>query len=118
MKCPKRLFDSIACDSISPFRPSSKGNTYVLTCMCLLMNYPIAVSILNNMAKLLSKPEHVYATIGCSLTLITGNGKEPKNELFQKLGKELGIKHQFFYSLPSKIKWHFRKIPFMSKGLC
>ena len=38
---------------------------------------------------------HVYATFSGSLTIITNNGKEFKNELFQKAANKLDIKHQF-----------------------
>ena len=41
-------FDSIACDFVGLFHPpSSKGNSYILTCMCHLTNYPIPISIPN-----------------------------------------------------------------------
>ena len=44
----RRPFDSIACDMAGPFHPpSSKGNSYILTCMCLLTSYPIAIPIPN-----------------------------------------------------------------------
>ena len=36
----RRPFDSIACDLVGPFPPpSSNGNSYILTCMCLLTYY-------------------------------------------------------------------------------
>ena len=39
--------------------------------------------------------QYIYATFGGSLTLVKDNGKELKNELFQKVASELGIKSQF-----------------------
>ena len=42
MKPPKRPFNSITFSQIGPFHCSSKGNKYVLTCMCL-MSYLIAI---------------------------------------------------------------------------
>ena len=42
----KRPFDNMACD-LTGFltTPSSKVNSYVLTCMYLLTNFPLAVLI-------------------------------------------------------------------------
>ena len=39
--------------------------------------------------------QHIHATFGGSLTQIMNNGKEFKNELFQKAASEPEIKHQF-----------------------
>ena len=63
---------------IEPFQPKSKGNTYILICMCLLMNYPIAIPISNKTSKTVAQAylQYVYATFGGSLTLMTDSGKE------------------------------------------
>ena len=55
IKLPKRSFGFIALDLIGSFHPSSKENTYVLTCMCLLTNYPIRIPIPDKTAEQLSK---------------------------------------------------------------
>ena len=39
--------------------------------------------------------KHVYATFSSSLTVITDNSKEFKNDLLKELAEELGIKLQF-----------------------
>ena len=94
----RRPFNSIACDLVGPFHPSSsKGNSYILTCICLLTNYPIAIHIPNKQAKtdIQAWPQNVYATFGGSLIMITDNGKEFKNDLFKKVTEEWGLKHQF-----------------------
>ena len=52
----RRLFDAIASDLAGPSHPLSlKGNSYILTCMCLLTNYPIAIPIPNKQAETSSK---------------------------------------------------------------
>ena len=77
-------------------------------CMCLLINYPIAISIPDKFIY----PQHIYSTFGGSLNPNKEQQKRIKNEFFQKTASKLGIKHQFFKSSPPKIKWHFRKIHF------
>ena len=63
--------------------------------MCLLTNHPKAKPILSKTAETVVQVYlwQVYPTFGGSLTLITDNGKELKNELFRKI--VLGMKHQF-----------------------
>ena len=79
MKLPKRPFYSIALYLIE-LLPSSRGNTYVLTCIGLLKNYPIAISILDETAETVVQAylQHIYAIFGRSLTLIMDNGKIEK----------------------------------------
>ena len=94
----KRPLDSIACDLVGPFHPhSSKGNSYILTCMYLLTSYPIAIPIANKQAETIIQAylQNIYTTFGRSLTMITDNGKEFKNDLFKKVAEKLGIKHHF-----------------------
>ena len=65
--------------------------------MCLLTNYPIAIPIPNKQVETIVHAylQNKYTTIGSSLTMITDNGNEFKNDLFEKGADELGIKHQF-----------------------
>ena len=58
----RRPFDSIACDLVVPFHPpSSKGNSYILTCICLLTNYSIAIPIPNKqMEKIVQAYLQIY----------------------------------------------------------
>ena len=68
--------------------------------MCLLTNVPIAVPIPNETAETVVQAylQDVYTTFAVSLTLITNNEKEFKNDFFLKVGNKLGIKHQFISS--------------------
>ena len=73
MKLPHRQFDTIACNSIGPFTPSSfKGKSYILTCMCLLTNFPFAIPIPIKLAETIIKAylQHIHAIFSNSLTLI------------------------------------------------
>ena len=90
-------FDSISYGLVWPFHPlSSKCNSYILLCMCLLTNYPIAIPIPNKQAETIVQTylQNICTTFGRSLTMITDNGKEFKNDLFKKVTDKFGIKHQ------------------------
>ena len=90
MNPDKRPFASIAYDLVSPIHPSSsKGDSYILTHMCLLMNYPIIIPVPNKSAESVIQAymKEVYTTFGGLLTVITDNGKEFKNQVFQKVEK-------------------------------
>ena len=69
----KRIIDSIVSDLIGPSHLSSKGNTYVLACICLLTSYPTAIPIPSKTNEMVAQDclQHIYATFGGSLTLIT-----------------------------------------------
>ena len=87
----RRPFESIACDLVGPFHPPSlKGNSYILTCMCLLTNYPIAIPIPYTKLETIIQAllQNIYTTFGRSLTMITDNIKE-----FKKVSDKFGIKH-------------------------
>ena len=82
-------------------------------CLYLLMNYTITIP---NKTCVKAYLQHIYATVGGSLTIIMDSGKEFKNELFQKCAMKLGIKHQFsspHHPQPSGIL----EIPFSSKSM-
>ena len=93
MKPGKRPFDSILCNLFSCFHsPSSKGKSYVL--MCVPSNYlpnsgPHTKEIHKNNHTSISKT--CIHHFGDSLTMMLDNGKEFRNELFQKLAGKLDI---------------------------
>ena len=67
---------------------------------------PHCIPILNKEVDMIVQAylQYIYTTFGRSLTMITENGKESKNDLFKKVADELGIKHNFSstYHPPSK----------------
>ena len=66
--------------------------------MCFLTNYPIAVPIPNKSTETFIQAylQHVYAIFGSALTCVTDSVMEfLKNELYQTVAEELGIKHQY-----------------------
>ena len=115
-KKPFRFHSMQPCWSLSPL--SSKGNSCILTYMCLLTIYPIAIPMHDKSSETVIQAylKHVYATVRCSLMMITNNGKQFKNELFQRVAEELNIK-QIFKPIPSTIKGYPGKIPLLPECL-
>ena len=84
IKPPKRPLDSIALEVIVTFHLSSKENTYVPTCMCPLLNFPITIPIPDKTA-VKAYLQHIYAIFGGHLTLITDNGNNLKRNSSKKV---------------------------------
>ena len=40
--------------------------------------------------------DHVYAKFGGSLKILSGNGTEFKNKLFEEIAKELGVEYKLY----------------------
>ena len=77
----KRPSNSISCDLDCPFHlTSSKGNSYILTCICPLTNYPTAIPLQDTHAEIVLQAylKQVYAAFVGSLTMITDNSKDFK----------------------------------------
>ena len=75
------------------------------------MDYPIEILTQDETLETVVQVylQNAYTTSGGTLTLITNNDKEFKNELFQNVAFELGIK---------KNALAFWKMPFISKSQC
>ena len=78
MKTPCGHFIAVACDVTGSFTPPSyESDSYVLTSMQLLTNFPLAIPISDKSAEMVAQTylTHVYATFGGFLTLIVGNDR-------------------------------------------
>ena len=87
--------DFIAMDLIGEFHlPSSQGNRYALTGVCMLTGFTWCIPIKSKKATDVARAymQHVYSILGGSTKILTDNGTEFKNEVFkgvlQKLGTE------------------------------
>ena len=87
--------DFIAMDLISEFHPpSSQGNRYALTGVCMLTGFTWCIPIKSKKATDVARAylQHVYSILGGSTKILTDNGTEFKSEVFrevlQKLGRE------------------------------
>ena len=85
--------DFIAMDLIGEFHPpSSQGNHYALTGVCMLMGFTWCIQIKLNKAADVARAymQHVYSVLGGSTKILTDNGTEFKNEVFRDMLQRLG----------------------------
>ena len=89
----------ISMDLIGEFHPpSSKGNRYALTVICMFTGYTFCIPIPNKMAKTVLKAymDNVYCQFGGSLKILSNNGTEFKNKLMEEVSKELGVEYKIY----------------------
>ena len=92
----------ISMDLIGEFHPpTSKKHRYALTVICMLTGYVFCVPLKTKTAEEVIQAyiDHVYARFGGSLKILSDNGTEFKNKLFEQVGKELGVEYKL-YTLP------------------
>ena len=85
--------DFIAMDLISEFHsPSSQGNCYTLTGVCMLTGFTWCIPIKSKKAVDVARAymQHVYSVLGGSTKILTDNGTEFKNEVFRDMLQKLG----------------------------
>ena len=85
--------DFITMDLIGEFHPpSSNGNGYALTGVCMLTGFtwciPIKLKKASDVAR--AYMQHVYSVLGGSMKILTDNGTEFKNEVFKEMLQSLG----------------------------
>ena len=85
--------DFIAMDLIGEFHPpSSQGNRYALTGVCMLTGFtwciPIKLKKATDVAR--AYMQHVYSILGGSMKILTDNGTEFKNDVFKEVLQKLG----------------------------
>ena len=92
-----RPFDKIAMDLVTDFTKSNKGNKHILTIIDLLTGWPEAIPILNKSADTITKAfiRHYLPRHMCPQFILSDNGTEFKNQIFNKVTKDLGIKRIF-----------------------
>ena len=110
----------ISMDLIGDFIPSSKGNKYALTIICMLTGYTFCIPIPSKKASdvVTAYVDNVYAKFGGSKKILSDNGTEFKNQLFEKVAKELGVEFKCYTcSISPTIKWENRRIPSFLEGM-
>ena len=92
----------ISMDLIGEFSPPSKGGyRYALTVICMLLGVCLLCPLKNQSAVevLQAYIDNLYAKFGGSLKMLSDNGTEFKNKLFEDISKQLGVKYKK-YTLP------------------
>ena len=95
---PMAPMEFISMDLIGDFTPSSKGNKYALTVICMLTGYTFCIPIPSKKASdvITAYIDNVYSKFGGSKKILSDNGTEFKNQLFEKIAKELGVEFKFY----------------------
>ena len=80
------------------YPPSRSGHKYALTMICMLTGHVFCISIKTKQASevLQAYIDNIYAKFGGSLKILSNNGTEFKNQLFEKIAKELGVKQEIY----------------------
>ena len=89
--------DFISMDLIGEFcPPSKKGHMHALTIICTLTGYVFCVPLKTKMASEVIQVyiDNVYAKFGGSCKILSGNGMEFKNQLFESIAQELGVQYK------------------------
>ena len=93
----KRPPNSIACNLVGPFQP--KGLMATHNTNMHMPSQQLPYSNIHTLLICINSYASISKTYICTfrgpLTMVTDNGKEFKNDLVQKVAKELDIKHKF-----------------------
>ena len=111
--------DFIAMDLIGEFHPpSSQGNRYALTGVCMLTGFTWCIPIKSKKAADVVRAymQHVYSVLGGSTKILTDNGTEFKNEVFRDVLQKLGTE-KLIHSPPYRPQSNGRIAKHMRNGL-
>ena len=89
----------ICIDLIGEFYPpSSKGNRYALTAVCMLRGFTFCIPIKNKTAQevVTAWRNHISFPFGVCRKLLTDNGTEFKNDLFSQVAEQLGVERKIY----------------------
>ena len=80
------------------YPPSSKGNRYTLTAVCMLTGFTFCIPIKNKTAQevVTAWRNHISFPFGVCRKLLTDNGTEFKNDLFSQVAEQLGVERKIY----------------------
>ena len=94
---PAQPMEFIAMDLIAESHPaSSKGNCYALTAICMLTGFTFCIPLKNKTAEEVVKAylNHICCVFGPSKKILTDNGTEFKNKMWEDVYKLLRTQHR------------------------
>ena len=89
----------ISKDLIGEFHPPTvRKNKYALTVICMLMGYVFCVPLKTKTAEEVIQAyiDNIYSEFGGSMKILSDNGTEFKNKIFEQVAKELGVVHKLY----------------------
>ena len=78
--------------------PSSQGNKYVLTVICMLTRYTWCIPLKTKQMREVVQTyiDNVYAKFGGSVKILLENGTEFKNNLFTMVAKKIVVEYNIY----------------------
>lgn len=94
---PVASFANIAIDHVGKLSQSVQGNEYILTCMCVLTKFAIAMPVPDNGAESTARNlvEKVFLIFGYPEMITSDNHKTFQSNLLKEIRKILKIQHVF-----------------------
>ena len=89
----------VSMDLIGEFHPpSSKGNRYALTSVCMLKGYTFCIPLKNKSAEeiVTAWRNHIAFLFAVCRKLLMDNGTEFKDDLFSRVAEQLGVERKFY----------------------
>ena len=89
----------ISMDLIGEFHPpTTKKNRYALTVICMLTGYVFCIPLRTKTAEEVIQAyiDNIYSKFGGSIKILSDNGTEFKNKIFEHVAKELGVVHKLY----------------------
>ena len=89
----------ISMDLIGEFHPpTAKGKRYALTVICMLTGYVFCIPLKTKTAEevLQAYVDNMYTKFGGSIKILSDNGTEFKNKIFEQIAKELGVVYKLY----------------------
>ena len=89
----------ISMDLIGEFHPpTTKGKRYALTVICMLAGYVFCIPLKTKTAEevLQADVDNVYSKFGGSMKMLSDNGTDFKNKIFEQVAKELGVVYKLY----------------------
>ena len=86
---------------IGEFHPlTNRKHRYALTVICMLTGYGFCVPLKTKTAQEVIQAyiDNVYPNFGGSLKMLSDNGTEFKNKIFEQVAKELGLEYKLYTS--------------------
>ena len=99
---PEMSMQIISMDLIGEFHPkSSAGNDYALTVICMLTGYTFCVPIKTKTASEVVQAyiDSLYSKSGGSSDILSDNGTELQNQLFNNAAEQLGVQYEVYSSM-------------------
>ena len=93
---PKQFISMDLIGELHP--PTVRHNKYALTVICMLMGYVFYIPLKTKTAEEVIQAyiDNIYSKFVGSMKILSDNGTEFKNKIFEQVAKELGVVHKLY----------------------